>query len=110
MNDHKGAEDKLGNILKTYGLEKPGTSFSHQLAAAVVRQRQAKAQAAFKAGRWLGKVILGILVFFNLLFLCYLNPFPEEPALFISVLAFVGGIWGVIAVAGRVHWPTLHDR
>jgi hypothetical protein len=101
MRNNKAAEDKLRAILKEDGIEKPTDFFSNRLIQAVVQQQREKEVIAFKAGKWVGKFILGILLSFNLLFLYYLNPLREQSVFFISIAAFLAGIWGVIAMIRR---------
>jgi hypothetical protein len=101
MKNNKAAEDNLRAILKKDGIEKPTEFFSNRLIQAVVQQQKGKEAVAFKAGRWIGKFILGILLSFNLLFLYYLNPLQKQSVLFISIAAFLAGIWGVIAMIRR---------
>lgn len=91
-------EDELIRMLKERGLEKPSAQFSNHLTKLVV-QRYKKSQAVeYTAGSWLGKFILSVLVFFNLLLFYYLKPFSVQPVFFISITAFVLGVWAVIAL------------
>lgn len=110
MRNNKAAEDNLRVILKEDGIEKPTEFFSNRLIQAVVQQQREKEAVAFKAGKWIGKFILGILLSFNLLFLYYLNPLPKQSVLFISIIAFLVGIWGVIAVIRRFQLSKFDDH
>lgn len=101
MKNKKMTEEDIRSILKEDGLEKPTDLFSDRLIYSIVQQHRKKEAVAFKAAKWVGKFILGILVSLNLLFLYYLNPFPKQSVLFISVAAFILGIWGIIAVTKK---------
>lgn len=101
MRNNNVTEGQLRDILKEDGIEKPTEFFSNRLIQAVVLQQKEKEAAAFKAGKWIGQFILGILLSFNLAFLYYLNPSPEQSVLFISIAAFLAGVWGVIVVIRR---------
>lgn len=96
----KENEKELVTILNERGLEKPTEAFSKRLAYIVVHSHERPSATEYKAEKWLGKFILSVLVFFNLLFLYYLNPFSIQPELFISVAAFVVGL-GVLIVLVR---------
>lgn len=110
MRNNKAAEDKLRAILKEDGLEKPTEFFSNRLIQAVVQQQREKEVVAFKAGKWIGKFILGILLSFNLVFLYYLNPWAKQSVLFISIVAFLVGVWGIIAMIKRFQLSKFDDH
>src|SRR5688572_25289253 len=90
-------EEELIALLKESELEKPSEEFSNRLSHMVV-QGYKKPVIKYKAEKWLGKFILSVLIFFNLLFLYYLNPFSVQPEIFIPVSAFVLGLWGLIGL------------
>ena len=101
MNKNKVEEDLIA-ILKEDGMEKPSSQFSIHLTQSVVRKYGGCRPAEFKAAKWLGKAILSVLVFFNLLFLYFLNPFSVQPVLFIAVAAFVLGLWVLIGLISKI--------
>jgi hypothetical protein len=90
-------EEELIALIKESELEKPTEEFSNRLSHIVV-QGYKRPVTEYKAEKWLGKFILSVLVFFNLLFLYYLNPFSVQPEFFLSVAAFVVGLWGLIGL------------
>jgi hypothetical protein len=98
MKQRHSEEEELIRILKESGLEKPSGQFSDLLTQMIVQRYKRNAAMEYKAEKWLGKFILSVLVFFNLLFLYYLNPFSVQPEFFISVVAFVLGLWGLIGL------------
>jgi hypothetical protein len=101
MNKSMISEEKLSGLLKEDGLENTTEIFSDNLSYFVIRQQRKNKVTAFNAGSWIGKLILGMLVFFNLLIIYRTNIFSTEPVVFISGAAFVVGIWGVIALTRR---------
>jgi hypothetical protein len=98
MNKPDINEKELIAVLKESGAEKPTKEFSDRLSYIIVQQYKRNPSKEYKAEKWLGKFILSVLVFFNLLFFYYLNPFSVHPELFISVVAFVLGLWGLIGL------------
>lgn len=107
MNKTNINDKELMTILKESGLEKPTNEFSDRLCYAIVQGYKKNPVVEYKAEKWLGKFILSVLVFFNLLFLYYLNPFSVQPEFFLSVAAFVIGLWGLIGLIkkSRVSFP-----
>ena len=102
MKEHDSKKKELIALLKESGLEKPSELFSERLTYRVVHPQRRQFATETKAEKWLGKFILSVLVFFNLLFLYYLNPFTIQPGLFISVAAFVVGLWVLVGLARRL--------
>lgn len=100
-------EEELVALLKENGLEEPTEEFSKRLSYAVMQRYGQNPAVEFKAEKWLGKFILSVLIFFNLLFLYYLNPFSVQPAFSISVSAFVLGLWGLIGLVRKIRHPFL---
>jgi hypothetical protein len=98
MNKTNIDEKELIAILKESGLEKPTKEFSDRLSYIIVQGYKRNPAVEYKAEKWLGKFILSVLVFFNLLFFYYLNPFSVQPEFFLSVAAFVLGLWGLIGL------------
>lgn len=95
-------DEELNSLLKEIGLEKPGEQFSKRLSHSIAQKYGQHTVVEYKAQKWLGKFILMILVFFNLLFFYYLDPFSVLPEFFISISAFVLGVWGLIALFKKV--------
>lgn len=102
MKEHDSKKKELIALLKESGLEEPSKLFSERLTYMVVHHQGRQLATETKAEKWLGKFILSVLVFFNVLFLYYLNPFSIQPGLFISVAAFVVGLWVLIVLARRL--------
>lgn len=103
MKENRNTEEKLRAILKEDGLKKPSEQFSDHLTHSILQHYQKNKREEYTAGRWLGKVILGILVLFNISFLLYLIPFSLQPALISSVIAFTLGVWGLIVLIKKAH-------
>lgn len=99
MKNDLGKEDRLRAILKEDGMESPTESFSIRLSRMIVHQYIRRSEDTFKAGKWLGKLIIGVLISFNVLFLFYLGSSEFQSVLFISLTTFVLGVWGVIALS-----------
>lgn len=102
MNKTNINEKEVIAILKESGIEKPTKEFSDRLSYAIVQGYKKNPVVEYKAEKWLGKFILSVLVFFNLLFLYYLNPFSIQPGFFLSVAAFVIGLWGLIGLVRKI--------
>lgn len=96
-------EKKLAMILKEEGLERPSDQFSDQLTHSVLRKYEGRRLEEFKVSEWVGKLILGVLVSFNIIFLFYLIPFSIQPVLITSLVAFILGLWGLIGLIKRGH-------
>lgn len=94
-------EKELIALLKENGLEKPTEEFSKRLSYVIIQRYKQNQAMEYKAEKWLGKFILSVLIFFNLLFLYYLNPFSVQPEFSISVSAFVLGLWGLIGLVRK---------
>lgn len=107
MKHNKELDDKLREILKEEGLERPTDLFSNHLVQAVVQQQKNKASQSFKLETWLGKFILGLLVVLHLLFLYRLNTLKEQPVLFFSIVAFIAGTWGVVFLIRKITFVGL---
>lgn len=103
MKEKRNTEEKLRAILKEDGLKKPSEQFSDHLTHSILQHYQRNKREEYTAERWLGKVILGILVSFNVVFLLYLIPFSLQPALITSVIAFMLGLWGLIVLIKKSH-------
>jgi hypothetical protein len=101
MNKNKIEEKLLIKILKERGLEKPSDQFSNELTQLLVSSYKKNQVAEHGVGKWLGKFILSVLVFLNLLFFYYLNPFSVQPVLFMSLTAFVLGFWILIVLVKK---------
>lgn len=103
MKENRNTEEKLRAILKKDGLKKPSEQFSDHLTHSILHHCQKSKREEYTAERWLGKVILGILVSFNVAFLLYLIPFSLQPALITSVIAFMLGLGGLIGLIKKDH-------
>lgn len=84
-------DDRLITMLKKSELDKPLDRFSERLIYMVVNSYKQSYANKYKKEEWLGKCILAILIFFNLLMLYFLNPFNIEPVLSISISGFIFG-------------------
>ncbi len=107
MNKNLPEEKKLADLLKAYGTETPAGHFSEQLTRRVVAEYAGARIKTFRAERWLGKLIIAVLVSFNLLFLCYLGICLLQPVLFFSFAAFIMGVGVVVVLAKRAQQTAL---
>lgn len=103
MKQYRHTEAKLRAILKEDGLKKTSEQFSDHLTHSILQHYQKNKREEYTAERWLGKMILGILVSFNISFLLYLIPFSLQPALITSLIAFTLGLWGLIGMIKKTH-------
>jgi hypothetical protein len=95
---NKISEDTLRSLLKDNGMARTTEEFSADLTALLVHKYSYIPSIEFKAGKWLGKMIIAILVSFNVLLLCYVGIYFLQPVIFTCLLAVVLGVWGVIGV------------
>tara|TARA_B000000460_G_C21467796_1_gene371133 strand:+ start:176 stop:502 length:327 start_codon:yes stop_codon:yes gene_type:complete len=100
-------EKELIDLLKKGELKKPTKEFSKRLTSVIIQEYEQKQGIEYKVENWLGKFILLVLVFFSLLFFYYLNPFSILPEFFISVSAFVMGLWGLIGLLKKAKFQFL---
>ena len=91
-------DDKLVTFLKDRGLDKPSANFAYRLKHNIVEQFKRNYAVEYKKEERLGKCIIAVLVFFNLLMLYYLNPFSIQPMISISVAAFILGLVTLIII------------
>ncbi|KAA2244439.1 hypothetical protein F0L74_00175 [Chitinophaga agrisoli] len=101
MSSNKEHNDKLARLIKENGLEQPSGQFSENLSYLIAMTYKKRRLPPYTAGKWLGKCILAVLVFFNMLLLYYLNPFAAQPVVTMAIAAFVIGIWILIAMMNR---------
>jgi len=98
---NKNNDDKLRAFLKENGTTPTTEQFSAELTALLVHKYStspASHPLQFNAGKWLGKVIIGILICFNGLLLGYVGFLYVPPVLFMCLMAAVLGVWGAIGV------------
>ena len=102
MNKRNFDEKELLDLLKETGLDTPDPGFSQRLSQLVVQSYRRNAVVETRTEKWLGKIILSVLVIFNLAFLYYLNPFSIDASLFTAIAAFVAGFWILIALVKKL--------
>lgn len=102
MNKRSFDEKELTDLLKERGLDTPDPGFSQRLSQMVVQSYRRNAVVETQTEKWLGKIILCVLVIFNLAFLFYLDPFSVDVVLFSATIAFVAGLWILIVLAKKL--------
>lgn len=106
MKTNRNMEENLRKILKEDGLEKPSDHFSAQLTHTILQKYQKSKREELKISTWLGPAVLVVLVSFNVMFLFYLIPFSIQPVLITTVVAFILGLWALIALIKKDHRST----
>ncbi len=102
MKDKKPGEDRLATMLKETGLDEPSEHFSGQLRRYITQRYKRDYALEYKREEWLGKLILAVLVLFNLLMLYYLGAFNVSPVFFIGMTAFIlGGFVLIMMINSR---------
>ncbi|MGO4290524.1 hypothetical protein [Chitinophaga sp. RAB17] len=94
-------DDKLRVFLKENGIAQTTEQFSAELTALLVHKYSTQPISRpleFNAGKWLGKLIIGILVCFNLTLLGYVGILYLPPVLFMCLIAAILGVWGMIGI------------
>jgi len=97
--------DPLAELLKQELLDAPSAKFSDQLLHASMTSYRISYSKRYQKEERLGKVILAVLIFFNLMILVELNPFGADSALLIGVLASVLLVFGCC-----IHYLTQYPR
>lgn len=84
-------QDRLRQLIKEVGLEKPTTEFSQRLAHVVVTSHAYRQSYAtkYKKQDWVGKCIIIVLIALNGLMLVKLNPFRTQPVLCWATCGFI---------------------
>lgn len=106
----KEDDKKWITILKEHEFEKASEPFSSHLKQVIIDKYQKEPTEEYAMGKWLGKFILAVLIFFNLLFFYYLNPFAIQLLTFISICAFVLGFWILIGVIQKKSLADLTSK
>ena len=94
-------DDQLRAFLKENGTAQTTEQFSAELTALLVHKystRPISRPLEFKAGKWLGKIIIGVLVCFNLALLGYVGILHMPLVLFMCLIAAILGVWGMIGM------------
>lgn len=86
--------DPLADLLKQELLNVPSAKFTDQLLHASVTSYRVSYSKKYKKEERLGKAIIAVLIFCNLMMLVKLKPFGAETALLIGVLGFVIVLFG----------------
>ncbi|KIC95477.1 hypothetical protein [Flavihumibacter solisilvae] len=102
MNKRNFDEKELIDLLKETGLDTPDPGFSQRLSQMVVHSCRRNTVVETRTEKWLGKIILGVLVIFNLAFFYYLSPFSVDAVLFTATAAFVAGLWILIVLVKKL--------
>lgn len=94
-------DDQLRAFLKENGTAQTTEQFSADLTALLVHKYSTQPVSRpleFKAGKWLGKLIIGVLVCFNGALLAYVGILYLPPVLFMCLIAAILGVWGIIGM------------
>jgi hypothetical protein len=100
MNENRNDDEKLRLMLNDC-LPKPSAPYSNHLQNFIVGRYAKKKQAEVRKHLWPARVIVGMTILWNLIFLYLFNPFKGQPVLYLSVLAFILGLWMVIGLIKR---------
>jgi hypothetical protein len=102
-------DDQLRAFLKENGTTQTTEQFSAELTALLVYKystQRIPRSLEFKAGKWLGKLIIGILVCFNGALLGYMGILYVPPVLLTCLVAAIGGVWGIIGIMKKeIQYP-----
>jgi len=109
MNEHMDPEGKLRTVLKDAGLKKTSDEFSVDLTRAVLDAYGKDQPREFAAGQWLGKMILTVLVLFNVCLLVYFGRFRLNPEWTVSIVAFVAGAGVAIGLLKKYRVHSMHS-
>ena len=97
--------DPLADLLKPELLDVPSAKFSNQLLHASMTSYRISYSKKYEKEERLGKVIIAVLIFFNLMMLVKLKPFGTDSILLIGVLASV-----IIAFGYSMHYLIRNHR
>lgn len=94
MKKHKKIKnaDQLTSLLKPELLDTPSVAFSDKLLHASITSYRMSYSTKYKKEERLGKMIMLVLLFFNLMMLYILNPFAMHHTVLLSLLALVVGV------------------
>lgn len=92
----KRNDDKIGLLVRKYGQSETTEKFEEELLDLIVEQAKFNATKKKSPGSWLAVSIIAIAITLNVGFLVYYNPFSLNPALSISTISFIVGLWGLI--------------
>jgi len=104
MKQHKKIKnaDQLTSLFTQELLDTPSTEFSDKLLHVSMTSYRIGYNMKYRKEERLGKIILVILVFFNLMMLYILNPFDMHDAILLSLLAFFVGV-------GFLLWMSINN-
>lgn len=107
MKRNQIREEQLRALLKQDGIDTPSDQFTDQLTSLIVERYQHReiaesATDTFDIGKWLGKAIMGLLVLFLAFALSFIFPLLIKSTLSVSILAFIVGLWFLIAIARKI--------
>jgi len=84
--------DQLASLFTRDLMDVPSAEFSDKLLHQSMTSYRISYSAKYRKEERLGKVIIVILIFFNLMMLYVLNPFDMPHAVLLGLLAFIVGI------------------
>src|SRR5687768_14181012 len=97
-NYMKPNNDKVGMLVRKYGKSETTDEFEEELLDLIVKQAKFNAEKKNSPRSWLAVAIMAFAILLNIAFLVYYNPFSLNPTVFVSTIAFVFGLWGLIGI------------
>lgn len=85
-------DDQLASLFTQELMDLPSAEFSDKLLHVSMTSYKISYSTKYRKEERLGKIIIIILIFFNLMMLYILNPFGMHDAVLLSLLAFVVGV------------------
>jgi len=105
MKQHKKIKnaDQLTSLFTQELLDIPSAEFSDKLLHVSMTSYKMSYSIKYRKEERLGKIIIVILIFFNLMMLYILNPFGMHNAVLLSLLAFFVGV-------GILLWMSINNN
>lgn len=94
-------ESNIRVILKESGLSKTSEQFATHLSQLIIEQSKTKLAKQYDVNNWVGKVLAGIAFTWLVIFIYYMRPFSIQPAVPITAVAFLLGLWAIFALVTR---------
>ncbi|MEJ7644843.1 MAG: hypothetical protein WKF87_09625 [Chryseolinea sp.] len=107
MKKHEKPSEQLRMILKGHGMLQTSEAYSKHLEDLVIDMYAKNQSVKFAGNRGVAQIILGMSILWGILFLYFYNPLSVHPVLCISIVAFVVGLWGVIAIVRKGQMPPI---
>jgi hypothetical protein len=89
-------------ILKESGLNRTSDQFSTHLNDLILEQSRKKLAQRSEVNPWLARIVAGIALIWLAIFLYYARPFSIQPVRSISAIAFILGLWGLLALSRKI--------